>query len=89
MYTTIHTQSNIVFTLRQLSQYLSDLIEYHECALKKLLQYMRSTINFDIVYSTSESQVMFKYFNSDYASDKQNCKSILNHVYILDDESVS
>jgi len=37
MYAAIHIQSDIVFVLNQLSQYLSNSVEHHEHTLKKLL----------------------------------------------------
>jgi len=40
MYAAIHTRFNIAFALNQLSQYLSNFAEYHEHALKKLMQYV-------------------------------------------------
>ena len=40
------------------------------------------------MYRSSESQDLIKYSDSDYASDKLNWKSILNHVYMLEKESV-
>jgi len=63
-------------------------VKHHEHTLKELLQYIRSIINLDIMYSTSESQAMLKYSDFNYASDKQNQKSILECIYMLEDESV-
>ncbi len=40
------------------------------------------------MYSFNESQVMLKYSDSNYASDKQNQKLILEYIYMLKDESV-
>ncbi len=40
------------------------------------------------MYSLNENQVMFKYFDFNYASDKQNQKLILECIYMLKDESV-
>ena len=40
MYTAIHTHLDISFALGWLSQYLSDPVEHHGQALKKLLQYI-------------------------------------------------
>ncbi len=88
MYTAIHIWSDIIFILDQLSQYLSNSAEHHEHALKKLLQYVRLIINLNIMYSFNESQVMLKYSDSNYASDKQNQKLILEYIYMLKDESV-
>ncbi len=88
MYTAIHIQSDIIFTLDQLSQYLSNSAEHHEHTLKRLLQYIRSIINLNIMYSFSESQAMLEYSDFNYALNKQNQKSILECIYMLEDESV-
>ncbi len=40
------------------------------------------------MYSLSESQAMLKYFNFNYASDKQNQKLILKYIYMFKDKSV-
>ncbi len=41
------------------------------------------------MYSFNESQIMLKYSDFNYALNKQNWKSILKCVYMLEDESVS
>ena len=88
MYAVIHTHSDIFFALDWLSQYFNDSAEHHEHALKKLLQYICSTVNLEIMYRLSESQNLIEYSNSDYTSDKQNWKSVLDHVYMLEKESI-
>ena len=40
------------------------------------------------MYKFSESQNLSKYSDSDYTSDKQNQKSVLKYVYILERESI-
>ena len=72
-----------------MSQYFSNSTKHHECTLKKLLQYVRSIINLDIMYKFSENQVMLEYSDSNYTSDKQDCRFILRYMYMLEDESVS
>ncbi len=88
MYVTIHTQLNIIFTLDWLNQYLSNSAEHYKHTFKRLLQYIRSIINLNIMYSFNESQAMLKYSDFNYASDKQNWKLILECVYMFKDESV-
>ena len=88
MYAAIHTYSDISFALDWLSQYFSDSAEHHEHTLKKLLQYICSTADLEIMYRSSESQNLIEYSDSDYASDKQNQKSVLDYVYILGRESI-
>ena len=83
MYAVIHTHPDISFALDQLSQYLNDPAEHHEQALKRLLWYICSTANLEIMYGPSGSQDLIRYSDSDYASDRQNQKSILDYVYML------
>ena len=89
MYTVIHTHPDIFFALDWLSQYFNDSAEHHKHALKKLLQYIHSTVDLEIMYKLSESQNLIGYSDSDYTSDKQNQKSVLDHVYMLGEESIS
>ena len=89
MYAVIHTHPDIFFALNWLSQYLNDSAEHHKHALKRLLQYIYSTVNLEIMYRLSESQNLIEYSDSDYTSDKQNWKSVLDHVYMLERESIS
>ncbi len=88
MYAAIHTRLDIAFALNRLSQYLSDSAEHHEHALKKLMQYVRFIIDLDITYEVSKSMKLVEYSDSDYVSDRLDCKSILVYIYMLDEESV-
>lgn len=84
MYGAIHTRPDIAFALGRLSQYLNDPAEHHGQALKRLLRYVRSTIDKGIEYRASESPIIVGYSDSDYAADRLDRKSILGYVYILD-----
>ncbi len=88
MYAAIHIHFNIAFALNQLNQYFNDFAEHHEYALKKLMQYICFIIDLDIMYKVSESMKLVEYSDSDYISDRLNCKLIFIYIYILDEESV-
>ncbi len=88
MYVAIHTHFNIAFALNQLSQYLNNFAKHHEHALKKLMWYVHFIIDLDITYEVSESMKLVEYSDSDYISDKLDCKLILIYIYMLDEESV-
>ena len=88
MYVAIHTCFNIAFALNWLSQYLSNFAEHHEHTLKKLMQYVCFIIDLNITYEVSESMKLVEYFDSDYVSDRLDCKSILVYIYMLDEESI-
>ena len=80
--------SDIFFALNWLSQYFNDSVKHHKHALKKLLWYICLTVNLRIMYKLSESQNLIEYSDSDYASDKQNQKSVLHYVYMFERESI-
>ena len=88
MYAVIHICSDIFFALDWLSQYFNDSAEHHKHALKRLLQYIHSTVNLEIMYRLSGSQDLIECSDSDYTSDKQNQKSVLDHVYMFRRESI-
>ncbi len=88
MYAANHTRFNITFALNQLSQYFSDFAKHHEHALKKLMQYVHFIIDLNITYEVSESMKLVEYSDSDYISDRLDCKLILIYIYMLDEESV-
>ncbi len=50
--------------------------------------YIHFIINLDIMYEVSESMKLVEYFDSNYISNRLNCKSILIYIYMLDEESV-
>ncbi len=89
MYAAIHTRPDIAFALNRLSQYLSDSAEHHGHALKKLMRYVRSTIDLGITYGVSGSMELVGYSDSDYASDRLDRKSILAYIYMLGGGPVS
>ncbi len=89
MYAAIHTCFDIVFALNQLSQYLNDFAKHHEHTLKKLMWYICFIIDLNIMYKVSESMKLVEYSDSNYISNKLDCKLILIYIYMLNEESVS
>ena len=91
MWAAIQTRPDISFSIGRLSQYLSDPAIHHGQALKTLLRYIRSTVDYGIVYgkgldisgSLNINSKLKAYSDSDYAADKLNRKSILGYVYMF------
>jgi hypothetical protein len=50
MFAIVLTRPDIAFTLRKLSQYISDPAEHHSYALKNLLRYLRLTVTIKLRY---------------------------------------
>ena len=85
MYAVIHTHSDIFFALDWLSQYFNDSAEHHEHALKKLLQYIYSTVNLEIMYRL----VMIKSWNRATMSGHKAWGTVVCTQSILDEKHVT
>jgi hypothetical protein len=70
MFAIVLTRPDIAFTLRKLSQYISDLAEHHGHALKNLLRYLRLTVTMKLRYRLGGVHSQFVvYLDADWASD--------------------
>ena len=81
MYVMVYTCPDIAFALRRLSQYMQDLAEHYAQALKRLLRYLRFTIKFRISFRPAGKLVV--YSDTDYTSDRSDCKSITALVGLI------
>jgi hypothetical protein len=78
MFAIVLTRPDIAFTLRKLSQYISDPAEHYSHALKNLLRYLRSTVTIKLCYGPGGAHLQFiVYSDADWASDTVNQKSVL------------
>ena len=67
------TYLDIIFMLGKLTQYMTDLAEYHGYTLKNLFQYLNLTITQKLQYSPGGVYKNFTvYSNANWASDKVN-----------------
>ena len=93
MYVVIHIRLNSVFALKRFNQYFNDFSIHYDKTIKILFRYIRSIIDFDIVYdltSNNNENFKFKIFsNFDYEIDKLNKKSIFEYVYMFVEKSIS
>lgn len=62
---------------------MKDPADHHFAALKKLLRYLRSTISFRLRFGPSGESSLVDYSDADWASDKNDRKSITGAVGIL------
>ena len=59
MFAIVLTRLDIAFTLRKLSQYISNLAEHYSYALKNLLQYLRLTVTIKLRYRLGGAHLQF------------------------------
>ncbi|KAI0992649.1 hypothetical protein K3495_g15536, partial [Podosphaera aphanis] len=83
MFAMIYTRPDIAFALGRLSQFMKDPADYHMAALKKLLRYLRSTVTYRLKFGPNGDAALVVYSDADWASDKNDRKSITGAVGIL------
>jgi hypothetical protein len=83
LYLLILTRLDISFALGRLSQYLSNPAKFYIIALRKVLKYLRSTIDYRITFSRKRPKGLIRYSNSDFASNRSDRLSILGNVFML------
>lgn len=64
MFAIVLTRLDIAFTLRKLSQYISDLAEHYSYALKNLLQYLRLTVTIKLRYELERAYSRFVIYSN-------------------------
>jgi hypothetical protein len=94
MYMALATRPDISFAVAALCRYHSSLFTSHLTAAKRVLQYLKSTANFRLHFSSSSSSTnsndqLTGYTDSDWASDSADRKSQGGHVFLLSNGAVS
>ena len=91
MYMMIYTRSNIAFTLKKLTQFISDLFKRYDYEIKILLKYLRFNLDMSIIYRKESDEVvqLIDYSNANYVSDKNDKKSTMDQVFMFKGGSIS
>ncbi|KAL9405105.1 hypothetical protein Peur_002077 [Populus x canadensis] len=68
---------------------MANPIEVHLQVVKRILRYLKGTINYGIFYKKNENKQLIAYTDSDYAGDIADGKSTSGYVFILSGGVVS
>ena len=82
MYAMLCTRLDICFAISMVSRYQSNPGPAHWKGVKRILRYLRETIDHALCYHGRDLRLMC-YSNTDWASDKDECKSTLSYAFIL------
>ena len=88
MYTILCTRLDICFAIGMLSRYQSNPGPNHWRAVKRILWYLRGTIDHALCYHGGDLRLT-SYRDADWASDKDERKSTLGYAFILGGGAVS
>lgn len=84
MYAQIGTRPNLSYSVSTLSRFNSDPGPKHWHALMHVLQYIKGTLQFKVVFGGEgyRSITPYRYIDSDFAGDTDTCRSCARHVFI-------
>ena len=77
------TRPDLVYSVSYLSRFMSKLYSNHMTAAKRILRYVKGTINFGLQYKSDEESDLIGYCDSDYAGDLDDRKSTSGLIFFL------
>jgi len=82
MYLTV-TRPDLMFAVCLASRYMSAPTEAHFQVVKRILRYIKGTMEFGILYRRGGDEKVLSYTDSDYAGDLDDRKSTLGFVFLM------
>lgn len=83
------TRPDLMYVVCLTSRYMEKPTEVHLQAAKRIMRYLRGTVNFGILYSSQGKEELIAYTDSDYAGDIDDRKSTSGYVFLLGTGAIS
>ena len=77
------TRYDIVYGVALVSRYMETPKESHWLAAKRILRYIKGTLNLDLFYAYGETAELVGYSDSDWGGDQDERKSTTGYVFYL------
>ena len=81
------TRLDILYVVGVVSRYMEAPTINHFKAAKRLLRYIKGTINFGLHYYSSNNYEIVGYSDSDWSGDLDDRKSTIGYVFFMGDTS--
>ena len=85
MYLAVSTRPDIAFAVNNLARFNSKPQKEHWIALKRILRYLKGTINIGILYKQDGSDKCVGYSDADWAGDPSDRKSTSGYIFMFSD----
>ncbi|KAM0989066.1 hypothetical protein FF1_013044 [Malus domestica] len=79
------TKPNILYVVGLVSRYMENPTTTHLKTVKRILRYLKGTVNFGLFYSSSDNYKLVGYSDSDWAGDSEDRKSTTGFVFFMGD----
>ncbi|GKV36625.1 hypothetical protein SLEP1_g44733 [Rubroshorea leprosula] len=83
------TRPDIMHAVSLISRYMESPKEMHLLAAKRILRYLKGTVEYGLFYKKREKSDMFGFTNSDFARDVDDRKSTYGYVFMMGTAAVS
>ena len=83
------TRSDMMFVVSLISRYMENPTEFHLQVAKRVLRYLKGTLDFGIFYKKGGNNELVAFTNSDYAGDLRDRKSTSGYVFLLSSGTIS
>ena len=83
------TRPDLMFAVGMISRYIENPTELHLQSAKRILRYLRGTLNLGICYKKGGTGSLIAYADSDYAGDVDDRRSTSGYVFMLGTGAVS
>ncbi|KAL5844965.1 hypothetical protein ACOSQ4_010923 [Xanthoceras sorbifolium] len=85
----IATRPDVMSIVGLISRYMENATELHQQVAKRVLRYLRGTLDFGLFYKKGGNSKLVAYTDSDYAGDLEDRKSTTGYVFLLSSAAVS
>lgn len=89
MYLAVATRPDIAHAVGIVSRYLEKPTTTHERAAKRILKYIKGTINFGIFFPSNDETLLSGYSDADYAGDSDMRRSTSGFVFMFGGSVIS
>ncbi|KAM2065116.1 hypothetical protein EV1_027912 [Malus domestica] len=79
------TRPDILYAVGLVSRYMENPTTTHLKTAKRIIRYLKGTVNFGLLYSSSSNYKLVGYSDSDWAGDSDDRKSTTGFVFFMGD----
>ena len=83
------TRLDVMFVVSLINRFMDYLTKLHLLLAKRILRYLKCTIDFGVFYKKGGNEELIAYTNSDYDRDLDNRKSTSGYVFMLSSGAMS
>ncbi|XP_040367238.1 secreted RxLR effector protein 161-like [Rosa chinensis] len=83
------TRPDLMYVISLISRFMGSPTELHMQAVKRVLKYLKGTVDLGILYKRNGNEQLEAYTDSDYAGDLDDQRSTSGYVFLLSTGAVS